>query len=198
MAMKRTATAEKLYTVEEFENMSEFGEGYELIDGRLVKMPGAGWNHNQIADNIRDAFKAFDPARKLGKHQRDTSVILDPLKPKSNNTAVPDVAFWKASRNIKSGDGAMPLPDLAVEIHSPSDLVSPSALKSAMVKVLRLFDYGVLLVWVIYPNKKVVEVYHLAQPTIPVSILTEDEYLDGEDVIPGFRMKVSDLFENMD
>lgn len=201
MAMRRTATAEKLYTIEEFENMPEFTaeEDYELIDGKLVKnpMPGTGGEHDQIADNLRDAIKAFDPARKLGVSLPSTRVKLHELAT-VGNTASPDVSYWKAERNPRRVKGAMPLPDLAVEIHSPGDLKGPAKTRSAMVKVARLFDYGVPIIWVVYPDRKIVEVYHLANPNTPVSILAEDEYLDGEDVIPGFRMKVGDLFENMD
>ncbi len=182
--------AERLYTVEEFEQLPEFGERYELVDGRLIKKPMPTGRHALIADSIRDAIKAFDPKKKLGYSLQEASIRLGP-----NSSPIPDVSYWKAERNIKPDDQAMPLPDLAVEVLSPSDVAGPVALKSAMVKVKKLVNAGVSIVWVVNPKTKTVEVYRAGQPDQPSAILSEKEKLDGESVIPGFELQVGDLFE---
>jgi Uma2 family endonuclease len=183
---------EKEYTVEEFEQLPEFGERYDLIDGKLVKRPMPGHEHPFIIDIIRDAIKAFDPHKELGYSLQEASVNLG-----ERTAPTPDISYWKAERKVKRTKKAAPLPDLAVEVLSPSDVASPAALRSAMVKVTRLINANVPLVWVVNPKLKTVEVYHAGQRQ-PVQILHQGEELDGENVIPGFHLAVSDLFEEME
>ncbi len=190
MALSARA-AEKLYTIEEFQQLPEFGEGYELVDGRLVKKPMPGLEHGVIADNIRDAIMAHDPRKKLGRAQREVSIDIG-IK---GNLPLPDISYWKAERNLKITKDIAPLPDLAVEVFSPSDLAGPVALKSAMVKVRKLINAGVAIVWVVNPKTRTVEVYRAGQPDQPTEILGLDGKLDGADVIPGFELEVRDLFE---
>ncbi len=102
----------------------------------------------------------------------------------------PDVAFVAASRlpadlRIKA-DFA---PDLAVEIVSESDVIF-----ELEHKVLQYQESGVRMVWVIYPVRQLVEVYRLATGYIPQIVSLNGE-LDGEDVIPGFKLAVKSLFE---
>jgi Uma2 family endonuclease len=194
MALRATEYGfERLYTTEEFEQLPEFGDRYDLIDGRLVKRPMASGEHSLIADNIRDAFKFFNRAqpKSIGVMLQEASVKLG-----SHSSPTPDVSFWKAERNAVADTKAMPKPDLAVEVHSPSDLKSKTTLASAMVKVEKLLDAGVPIVWAVYPNKRVVEVYHASKgyQAGPVQTLTINDTLDGEDVIPGFKLPVADLF----
>jgi Uma2 family endonuclease len=177
------------YTVEEFEQLPEFGERYDLIDGKLVKKPMPAGEHGQIIDIIRDEIKSFDPKKKLGYSLQEVSVRLGP-----RNAPIPDISYWKAERNVKPSKSAMPLPDLAVEVLSPSDVASLTALKSALVKVRKLIQANVPIVWVVNPKEKTVEVYHAGQLQ-PIEVLGEGQELDGENVIPGFKLAVKNLFE---
>jgi Uma2 family endonuclease len=182
----------RAYTVEEFELLPEFGNRYDLLDGRLVKRPVPGGEHSYIIDIIRDAIKFFDPKHQLGYSLQETSVRLGP-----KNAPTPDISYWKAERQVKITAKAGPRPDLAVEVHSPSDLQSAGALASAMLKVEKLIEGGVPIVWVVYPNRRTVEVYHAGRPyqSGPAHILSLADSLDGEDVIPGFKLAVAALFE---
>ena len=76
--------------------------------------------------------------------------------------------------------------DLAVEVVSPNDEVEELEGK--------LDDYqqvGVALIWVIYPKSRSVMVHRNNRS---VSRLLESDELSGEDVIPGFRCPVHELF----
>lgn len=191
MAMRLKASElEKTYTIEEFEQLPEFDDHYELVDGRLVKKPVPVHEHGWIADIIRDTIKAYDPKRKLGYSLQEVSVRIDP-----KNSPIPDVSYWKAARNVERTNSIAPLPDLAVEVLSPSDTKSKVTLESAMVKVYRLLTAGVSIVWVVNPKEKNVKVYHAGQVE-PVQTLGPDKNLDGEDIIPGFTLPVRALFED--
>lgn len=80
-------------------------------------------------------------------------------------------------------------PDLAVEVLSKGDDVS-----EVDKKIYQYQRSGVRLVWIIHPVIRVVDVYRLKDGLKLQRLLNEDE-LDGEDVVPGFKLKVSRLFE---
>ena len=46
------------------------------------------------------------------------------------------------------------------------------------------------MVWAMFPNTRTVEVHREGHPVVT---LTEDDMLDGMDVLPGFSCPVSDL-----
>jgi Uma2 family endonuclease len=102
----------------------------------------------------------------------------------------PDMAFVGTERMLPKGsrgtyfDGG---PDLAVEIVSPNDTA---------IEVRELINEylaaGTRLIWVIYPVIETIEVH---RPGNVVTVLHAGDELDGEDVLPGFRTPVSELFD---
>jgi Uma2 family endonuclease len=86
----------------------------------------------------------------------------------------PTEAFWPGAR------------DLAVEVVSPGDTVY-----EVDDKVQNWLDAETRMVWVIDPRRRSVTVY---RSTGQVTALTEHDELSGEDVVPGFRCGVGDLF----
>ncbi len=171
--------------------MPQFEGGWELVDGKLVEKTVPTGKHSLIARRLIRAQDRFDPDEKQGFMLQETSVKLGP-----HNIPLPDLCFWKAERSLKPDDGAMPRPDLAVEVHSPSDLKGNAALTRAMLKVKRLLEAGVPLVWVVYPNRQVAEVYQSAAgfEAGPVQVAGIADILDGAEVIPGFKVALQDLF----
>jgi Uma2 family endonuclease len=104
----------------------------------------------------------------------------------------PDVAFvtferWPKDRVMPLTDNAWDVvPDLAVEVISPTDLVY-----ELMQKIAEYFQAGVRLIWVVYPPERLVYVY---EALTQVRILTLADELDGGAVLPGFRLPVAKLF----
>jgi Uma2 family endonuclease len=102
----------------------------------------------------------------------------------------PDLAFVSRERLPKNTFDSLPVaPDLAVEIISKTDKVFDYD-----EKVEEYLQAGVKLVWLINPRGKYVLVYRQGQEG-PELVSTEGE-LDGEAVIPGFKLQVDALFEN--
>ena len=52
-------------------------------------------------------------------------------------------------------------------------------------------DAGAMMVWVVNPRWRSVTVYRSAAD---IKILTASEELSGEDVLPGFRCRVGEMF----
>jgi Uma2 family endonuclease len=100
----------------------------------------------------------------------------------------PDVSFCSFETLPRVPRSAIPtLPDLAVEITSSRDEIDPTDKKVKEYRRLK-----VKLIWVIKPEGEVVEVYRNGQPA---ALLGVDDTLDGEHVLPGFKLPVSKLFD---
>jgi Uma2 family endonuclease len=190
MAMRaRTTDLEKIYTIEEFERLPEFSQGYELLDWLLVKKPMANIQHGRVARRIMNAYYVFDPNEKIGEMAGgDVNIRVE-----EGYAPAPDISFWKVEHRPTDVPGAAPLPDLVVEVWSPSDTVSNAAINQARRKILRYLRAGVSIAWAINLKDKTVEVYHSGR-TSPTRVLTEEGILDSEFVIPGFKIPVVELF----
>jgi len=81
---------------------------------------------------------------------------------------------------------AVLVPDLAVEVISKRN--TPGEMRR---KLRDYFLSGVRLVWLIYPKTQTAEVYRAPDRKKRVG---KTGSLDGEDVLPGFRLPLSELF----
>ncbi len=77
-------------------------------------------------------------------------------------------------------------PDLAVEVISPNESV-----KKLDKKIKDFLNAGVSLIWIVYPETQSVLVQRLDGTARRLQV---GDFLDGEDVLPGFRLEVAALF----
>jgi Uma2 family endonuclease len=108
----------------------------------------------------------------------------------SGNRRGPDISFVSAAKAAQVGANTVfPkfAPDLAVEVLSPSD--SPRRVQD---KVGEYLEAGVRLVWVIDPENRRAVIYRALSSVDRVDGSGE---LDGEDVLPGFRCRLSDVLD---
>lgn len=183
----------RLYTVEEFEALTlpDDEATVELIDGEIIMTPPAGEEHGIIATKIIKAIARFDPEDKLGR-----VVIPTWFKLGSGFAPAPDVAFTVAEKLKPAQKGpAEVIPDLVVEVWSPSDLDTQAHRERNRLKVRKYQNAGVRIVWAINPQNKTVEVYHPNQAE-PVAVLKIEDELSGEEVLPDFKLPVKKLFED--
>lgn len=184
-------TATKLVTAEELERMPDDGFRYDLIAGELIKQMPAGLEHGALAAVIAWILNNFVIPRELGLVVGAETGFLLARNP--DHVLGPDVAFIRADR-LPSSEEAwkkyLPLPpDLAVEIVSPSDRA-----KTIRDKVIDYLDHGVRLLWVVHPTRRTVTVWTAERIT---RVLREDEELDGGDVLPGFSVRVGEIFSRV-
>jgi Uma2 family endonuclease len=100
-----------------------------------------------------------------------------------------DIAFVRRERIPEAGipKNFWPLaPDLVVEVVSPGDTYS-----EVQEKVEDWLGAGVSAVWVVDPRRRAVLVY---RSLTDVTRLAEGDELDGGEVVPGFRCRVSEIF----
>ncbi|MAS38078.1 MAG: hypothetical protein CL610_29045 [Anaerolineaceae bacterium] len=77
-------------------------------------------------------------------------------------------------------------PLLAVEIKSDSN-----SLKDLRAKARKYIEHGTRMVWLIFPDKRLVEVYEAGADDL---ILTEKDTLNGGAALPHFTLPVQDIF----
>ena len=78
-------------------------------------------------------------------------------------------------------------PDLAVEVLSPRDRTW-----DMFDKIGEYLQAGVPLVWVIDPKRRTAAVY---KSLTDVRRLGPEDFLEGEDVVPGFRCRLADVVD---
>lgn len=177
----------KLYTVGEFEAFTALPENrdrlFELINGEIVeKVPTE--LHAALAARLTIRMGVFVEQNDLGR------VTVEPrhqMPDDPHNTLLPDVAFTSKERaQVIVTRGAIPyMPDLVVEIKSPDDTY-----KAMHDKADYYLAHGVRMVVLLYPEKRLVEV----RTPDDRQLLTDGDTLDGGDVLPGFSLAVSDIF----
>ncbi len=157
---------------------------YELVEGELVVSP-TGFRHESMVGRLIFRLLGIARERELGEVCGSSLGCWM----KNGNLRSPDVSFVSKARVEALGNAVdnflQGAPDLAVEILSPSDSISK--LKD---KAVEYFESGAQLVWIVDPRHKTVTVIY---PGKPERVLGMDDRLDGEDLIPGFSMPVSEL-----
>jgi Uma2 family endonuclease len=161
---------------------------YEIVNGQRVELPPMSAYATWIASRLSHRLGPFADDRALGTVVTEMLFVLDRQQ---NLRRRPDVAFvstkqWPLDRALpESGDWEI-VPDLAVEVVSPTDEFS-----DVLAKVREYFGYGVRRVWVIVPEERQVYVYE--SPT-QVRILAASDSLLGGDLFPDFALPLTSLF----
>lgn len=187
MANAAPAAQPALVTADQLLRMRDDGVRRELVRGEIREMSPGGSRHGRIGMKIATRLSDFVEVHGLGEvYGADTGFLLasDP-----DTVRAPDVAFVTRGRAQQVGDieefwpGA---PDLAVEVISPSDRFS-----ELDEKVEEYFATGCRMVVVVHPRQRIATVYRSG--TAPV-LLSEDDVLDGQDLVPGWQLPLSEVF----
>jgi len=186
MTAELTLTETKLITGEELAAMGNLSR-CELIEGRIVPMSPTGDEHGGIEIKIGGRLDVFATTHNLGKVRVGEVGIYIRRKPDTVRGA--DALFISNERYAqkKSASFLDVAPELVVEILSPGDSWS-----EVTQKLREYFAIGVNLVWVVDPRARMVYAY---RSMTEVREFTEDDDLPGDEILPGFSVKVAELFE---
>lgn len=160
---------------------------FEVVDG-ILRERKMGAETSSIAALLLAKAVDFVLSRRLGwVFTTDGGYQCFPDRPKL--VRFPDVSFVRTGRlpDDRPPKGHMRLtPDLAVEIVSPNDLYY-----EVEQKVDDYLSVKVPLIWVVNPECRTAHVY---RPDGSVQRLRQDQSLEGQDVLPGFSVRLGDLF----
>jgi Uma2 family endonuclease len=175
-------------TADEFFAMADDGLLHELVRGEVFTMSLPGGEHGEVAGEVFWRITNHVKSAKLGKtYPAETGFLI---KRDPDTVRGPDVAFVRAERlrQIINPQKYLPLaPDLAVEVLSPNDRD-----ELVLEKVREWLTAGSQAVWTVDPRAKTVTIY---RPHAEPVTLTENQTIDGGDVLPGFMCRVAEFFE---
>jgi Uma2 family endonuclease len=171
-----------LLTVEEFIPLLESRDTwYELVEGEVVTVSPGMFLHNRVRDRLLHLLMTFLESHKLG-----TVVSEQPFHLFGSTVRYPDVAFVRSGRELPPKALPKGAPDLAVEVISPTN--TPREMDQ---RVSDFFAAGCKRVWLVYPEHREVYIHGLAG----VSRRRGEEILEDTELLPGFSVNVSSLFD---
>jgi Uma2 family endonuclease len=182
-----SATLTKPVTADELLAMPDDGYRYELVKGELIRMAPTGHKHGIVTMHVAGQLYRYVKDKNLGEVYGAESGFVISQDP--DTVRAPDVAFVRRERIERAGEVKsywMGAPDLAVEVVSPGDTVS-----EVENKVAEWLEAGARMVWVVSPKLRTVTIY---RSLTDIVTLTGKDTLDGGNVIPGFQIRLAEIF----
>ena len=178
---QRTLTPEKVsMTLAEF--LENDIEGYEYVKEKLVPKSPATRAHSKISVKVIRYLDRYVDENQLGEVHVEATFRV------GERGLKPDVAFVSSTHLDGDENKGFPIPpDLAIEVISPTDVLS-----HIVEKAFAYLNAGTRLVWILEPQSQTVTVYRSERD---IAMFTYEDTLTGEDVVTGFTCPVSQLFE---
>lgn len=161
---------------------------FEIVNGERLEIPRMGALAGSVASFLAHWLNSFALPRKLGFAVTEVLLNLGV----GRNQRRPDVSFIRWERWPYAAGVFEDPPVWDVVPNAAAEVVSPSNTANEIEdKIVEYFAAGVQLVWVIYPLLQRVYVYRSPNEA---TILEFADELDGGDVLPGFKVKIAELF----
>ncbi len=163
---------------------------YELLRGRIVMSPPAGWPHGSVGANILAPTVSFVRAHNLGQVLNSSAGYDLP----SGDTVEPDISFISAARFAAGpapqfGKFLRIVPNLVVEILSPATAQKDQTEKKAIYA-----ENGVEEYWIVDSKRREIAVYTLSGKRFGRgTVYTARDTLRSH-VLDGFTLRVNQVF----
>ncbi len=163
-----------------------YTQGFEFVDGRMQEKV-MGMKSSWVQSELNFQFRLYC-RQNPGWFVFDAEGIYQCFPHKPEQVRKPDVSVLRSDRfpdGVPDGVSRLP-PELVVEVVSPNEKVY-----ELEDKVDDFRRAGVPLIWVVSTKRRRVTVY---QDGKHAGELADADDLTGDPVLPGFRLKVADLF----
>jgi Uma2 family endonuclease len=179
------ATIDDLYSIE--------GKA-ELVHGKIQRMSPAGDDHSTIAGEIYASLREYALRTRAGRAFADNTGFLCDLP--NRRSFSPDAAFYDSSKP-RSGKKFLPQPPtFAVEIRSENDY-GPAAEMAMAEKRSDYFAAGTKAVWDVDADGPVIVRLYLPESPEQAIEFREGDIAHAEPVVPGWRLPVDDILEEI-
>ena len=175
-------------TAEEFDRISREDNRLELRHGRVFETAPLDENHRKAARNIEIGLRSFVEPRQLGWVRGIETGVLVERNPDTIWT--PHILYLPFSPLLEDPGNKKhieAIPAWVCEIITPQDYQC-----KVFDKTLFWHGRGVNVVVEVYPAESAVMVHRRG---VPFVTLTGDDVLDGGDVLPGFSLPLSEIFD---
>ncbi|MBY0228869.1 MAG: Uma2 family endonuclease [Gemmataceae bacterium] len=167
----------------------------ELIDGRIVDLMATGHRPGEIAENIHASLRVHVRATRRGRtHADGVGFAIPPLPGSGRESFCPDTSYFEGQRPLNPMGFIQGAPAFAVEVRSENDY-GPAAELELAAKRTDYFLASTIVVWDVDPVAEVVRCYRRGNP-LP-DVFVRGQIADAEPAVPGWRISVEDVFEEM-
>lgn len=176
----------KEWTLEDYLMLGEMNTPCQLINGELIMSPSPTPQHQSVLGKL---FKLLDAAT-IGKG----TVLFAPIDLYVDNKNVyqPDLVYVSDERkNIITHRAIEGVPDLVVEIISPSNIFSDRNRKKKVYEKIGVREY-----WIVDPGNETLEIYLVNQPDPDVPhlfVVSEGKVVST--VIPSLNFDLKTIFQ---
>ena len=157
----------------------------EYIDGRIIPKVSPSFKHSALTGGFLDALNGFAGPRGIGGAFPELRCTFD------GRSIVPDVVFLLEAHIEVDQDGevidlVLTPPDIHVEILSPKQGVA-----EADAKLRHSTSHGCAFGWLVHPYRRTIDVYRPGAEPFRLGI---EGILEGDPVLPGFRLPLAEVF----
>ena len=183
-----TTQIQPVLTVADLDCTPDDGNKYELIEGEIYMSRAPGLTHQITLQNFQMALVSYLTNHPIGIVVPGPGVIFDDF-----NGVIPDIVFFRNERRaeIASGERMSGAPDLVIEIISPG---TENERRDRVLKRRLYGRFGVKEYWLVDLVNHAVEVFQLGKEGLELAVVFTGEDEMTSSVLPGFRVKLTDLF----
>ncbi|HEX9973495.1 MAG TPA: Uma2 family endonuclease [bacterium] len=177
----------KVYSYQDYFELPDDGNKYEIIEGELIMSPAPFTMHQRIVRKIIFALLKFIEEEQTGElFFAPTDVVLS-----NSNVIQPDILFiLNENLNIITEKNIKGVPDLIIEIISPATGYYDLSGKKDLYE-----KFGVREYWIIDPMKQRVDIYYHSGKKFELSQRLEKEGQITSHVLKGLQINLKKIFE---
>jgi len=176
----------KDWTVDDYLLLGEMNSFCELINGELIMSPSPTPYHQIVVGNLYDILKAYAKKRNDLVFFAPMDLYID-----RRNVFQPDLIYVSgANKKIITERGIEGVPDIVVEVISPSNIFSDRNRKKKTYQEIQVGEY-----WIVDPANKTFEIYHRdqADKDSPILFLAEEGIVHSA-ILSGLSFDLKDVF----
>ena len=177
---------ERLITGEELLRYPDLGP-CELVDGRIVPLTPTRPEHGEVELDLGSELRAW--ARLSGRGRAFSGEVGIYIRRNPDTVRAADLVYISNERFAQRGKSSYlnVAPELVVEVLSPTDRKG-----DIVTKIKDYLSVGVDRVWIVDSKRQCIFAY---RPDTEVQQFKVGDVLRDEELLPGFRLPVEDLFQ---
>ena len=184
-------TVQRRYTSADLDILPEIeGIRYEIIDGELFVSKQPSWHHQTTCAEVLGYLRDWSRTNRMGQAVEAPGLVFA-----EDDDVIPDVVWITKERLSVALDGAGHLtisPELVVEVLSPGSVNERRDRESKLALYSRR---GASEYWLVDWRQHEVQVFRRGESGLELAATLGDEDLLTSPLLPGFSVRVADLWE---